>query len=71
MTPVALHTTLTLANRLLGLAPGPIAVGRLADRIGLAGALQLLPISCVAAAVAFALGSRTYTKNLANLRSGT
>jgi MFS family permease len=75
LTPVALHSTafatLTLANNLLGLAPGPIAVGRLADRIGLAGALQLLPISCVAAAVAFALGSRTYTKNLANLRSGT
>jgi len=36
---------LTLANNAFGLAPGPIVTGWMADRIGLLGALQLLPKS--------------------------
>ena len=43
LTPAAIHgtafATLTLANNFLGLAPGPIVTGWLADRIGLLGAL--------------------------------
>ena len=56
LTPPALHGTafavLTLANNALGLAPGPIVTGWLADRIGLWGALQWLPFASMAAASA-------------------
>src|SRR3546814_4261385 len=68
LTPVAIHATamatLTLANSLLGLAPGPIVTGMVADHVGLLGALQLLPlISCVSMA-AFYLGRRHYDRDL-------
>lgn len=57
LTPAALHGTafavLTLANNAFGLAPGPILTGWLADRVGLAGALQWLPIASVSAAFVF------------------
>ena len=62
LTPAALHGTafavLTLANNAFGLAPGPILTGWLADRIGLLGAMQLLPFASLAAALVFFLGSR-------------
>lgn len=62
LTPAALHGTafavLTLANNAFGLAPGPIVTGWLADRIGLAGALQWLPLASVAAAMVFFMASR-------------
>ena len=57
LTPAALHGTafaiLTLANNSFGLAPGPIVTGWLADRIGLLGALQWLPVASIAAALVF------------------
>jgi MFS family permease len=63
LTPAALHGTafavLTLANNAFGLAPGPIVTGWAADRIGLLGALQLLPFASMAAAVVFVIGSRS------------
>jgi MFS family permease len=62
LTPAALHGTafavLTLANNAFGLAPGPIVTGWLADSIGLLGALQLLPMASLAAALVFFLASR-------------
>lgn len=68
LTPLAVHgsafATLTLANNLLGLAPGPIVTGRIADSIGLLGAFRLLPITCVAAAIVFAFARRTYLSDL-------
>jgi MFS family permease len=48
--------TLALANNLLGLAAGPIVVGVLADRIGLAGAMRLAPLMSVAAIVVLLIG---------------
>ena len=61
LTPAAIHgtafATLTLANNFLGLAPGPILTGWLADRIGLLEALQWLPAASIAAALVF-LGAR-------------
>ena len=61
-TPPALHGTafavLTLANNAFGLAPGPIVTGWLADRIGLLGALQWLPLASVAAGLVFFAASR-------------
>jgi len=42
--------TLTLANNFLGLAPGAFVTGLLADRLGgLLEALQLIPLTCLAA----------------------
>ena len=56
-TPAALHgavlAVLTLSNNLIGLAPGPVLTGFLADRFGLAGALQLTPFAALAAAAVF------------------
>jgi hypothetical protein len=68
LTPLVVHgsafATLTLANNLLGLAPGPIVTGRLADSIGLLGALQFLAIPCIAAALVFAAMRRSYLADL-------
>ncbi|WP_323846512.1 MFS transporter [Microbulbifer magnicolonia] len=59
--------TLTLVNNLLGLAPGPLVTGRLADAIGLNGALQLIPLVCLVAALVFYLGKRRYLQDLQRL----
>jgi enoyl-CoA hydratase/carnithine racemase len=50
--------TLALAFNLLGLAPGSVATGALADRLGLAPALQLLPLASVASSVVLLIGVR-------------
>jgi MFS family permease len=59
--------TLTLANNLLGLAPGPFVTGMIADRIGLLGAMQIIPFIAIGAATAFAIGRRYYTADLRRL----
>lgn len=68
LTPLAIHgsafATLTLAHNLLGLAPGPIVTGWLADSLGLLGAFRLLPVTCIAAAIVFALARRSYLYDL-------
>lgn len=68
LTPAALHgsafATLTLAHNLLGLAPGPIATGRVADAIGLLDALRFLPIAAVIAALLFLAARRSYLADL-------
>jgi MFS family permease len=63
--------TLTLANNLLGLAPGPIVTGMLADRVGLHGALQLVAFASLAAATAFVIAIRHYQADLARMRAAT
>ena len=73
LTPALIHSsafaTLTLANNLLGLAPGPFLTGVVADRIGLNGAMQIVPLIAIAAGAAFATGHRYYAKDLARLKS--
>lgn len=68
LTPAALHgsafATLTLAHNLLGLAPGPIATGRIADAIGLLDALRILPAAAIAAALLFLAARRSYLADL-------
>ncbi|MGX1547484.1 MFS transporter [Streptomyces adustus] len=68
LTPVAISATafatLTLANSLLGLAPGPAITGAIADRTGLLGALRIVPLVALAAAVAFLIGRRRYDRDL-------
>ena len=70
VTHPAIHATVlangTLANNVLGLAPGPILTGALADARGLDHALQLMPLVALAAAACFLIASRHY---LAELRS--
>lgn len=68
LTPPSIHAsafaTLTLANNLLGLAPAAILTGIVADKIGLLGALQLVPFAPLLAAIVFFIGKRTYTRDL-------
>lgn len=56
--------TLALANNLLGGAPGPYLTGVLADRIGLLGALQWIPLVSIGAALAFAFARANYVRDL-------
>jgi len=69
LTPAALHGTafaiLTLANNAFGLAPGPIVTGWLADRIGLLGAMQWLPVASICAAIVFVAAARSPEPELA------
>jgi MFS family permease len=71
LTPEAIHAsafgTLTLVNNLIGLAPGPLVTGMIADRVGLLGALQLVPFAALAATLAFAVGKRHYPADLQRL----
>jgi MFS family permease len=73
LTPPTIHAsafaTLTLANNLLGLAPGPLVTGAIADRIGLLGALQVIPFVSVAAMLAFAIGRSRYTRDLQRIET--
>jgi MFS family permease len=71
LTPARLHGTafgtLSLANNLLGLAPGPIVTGILADAFGLPVALQLVPLVSLVAAGIFALARTSYQQDLQQL----
>jgi MFS family permease len=68
LTKPAIHATafatLSLANNLIGQAPGPILTGMLADHMGLLEALRLVPLAGLAAALAFTLGRRHYAADL-------
>ncbi|WP_150292836.1 MFS transporter [Sphingobium estronivorans] len=73
LTPAAIHgsafATLTLAHNLLGLAPGPIMTGRIADAIGLLDALRLLPLAALASACIFLAARRSYRADLDTVAS--
>jgi MFS family permease len=73
LTPSSIHSsafaTLTLANNLLGLAPAAVLTGFIADRIGLVGALQLIPFATFVSALAFLLGKRSYADDLQRLNA--
>jgi MFS family permease len=60
LTPPSVRATalgmLALANNLLGLASGAFVVGLLADRLGLVGALRLMPLVSVAVVVVLLIG---------------
>jgi len=71
LTPEPLHGTalgmLSLANNLLGLAPGPIVTGMLADMFGLPVALQLVPLVSLISAGIFMLARSRYQQDLQQL----
>ena len=60
----AAFAALTLANNLLGLAPGPFITGALADRLGLDVAFQIIPLISLAAALVFGVVRRSYGADL-------
>ncbi|MFD9126822.1 MFS transporter [Kitasatospora sp. NPDC059571] len=65
--PATAFGTLTLANSLLGLAPGPAVTGMIADRTGLLGALQLVPLVALPASACFLVGRSRYRTDLRRL----
>ncbi|MEU3792222.1 MFS transporter [Streptomyces fructofermentans] len=71
LTPAAIaataFATLTLAQSLLGLAPGPAITGVLADRFGLLGALRIVPLIAIPATAAFLVGRHFYERDLQRL----
>jgi MFS family permease len=56
--------SLTLANNILGLAPGPFVTGAMADHWGLLQALRLAPIAGLVGAAAFGAGLRHETGSI-------
>jgi MFS family permease len=68
LTPMVVHGTafaiLSLANNLLGLAPGPVVTGMLADAFGLPAALQLVPLAGLISAAIFFFGRCAYQCDL-------
>ncbi len=52
--------TLTLANNLIGLAPGPFVTGLIADLAGLDVAMRIVPAACLFSALFYFLASRSY-----------
>ncbi|WP_433741018.1 MFS transporter [Pseudomonas putida] len=60
--------TLTLANNMLGLAPGPFITGKVSDLIGLHAAFQLVPLVSLAAAAVFFYAKCHYHKDIARLK---
>ncbi len=75
LTPTPIHAsafaTLTLANNLLGLAPGPVLIGLLADHLGLLAAFQLIPLMALFAASAFWIGRLHYADDLLRVQPTT
>ena len=66
-TDPALHATvlatLTLANNLIGSAPGPVLTGVLADRAGLTQAMGLVPVMGLAACATFLIARGAQRKH--------
>jgi MFS family permease len=67
LSPLAIHgtafATLTLANNLLGLAPGPFLTGLMADHIGLDKAFQVLPLASLLSVGLFLYVYRHYAND--------
>lgn len=68
LSDASLHGTafavLTLANNLLGLAPGPLVTGAVADRLGLRVAFTVVPLISIAAALVFVHVWRHYHQGM-------
>jgi predicted MFS family arabinose efflux permease len=63
--------TLTLANNLIGLAPGPLVTGALADAAGLDVAMRVIPTASILAAAFFFYAARCYDQGDRSRRAGT
>jgi MFS family permease len=67
----AAFATLTLANNLLGLAPGPFVTGALGDALGLDVAFRWVPLVSVGSALAFLALRRSWRADLARASGET
>ncbi|MNJ18982.1 L-galactonate transporter [compost metagenome] len=71
LTHPSVHATafavLALANNILGLAPGPLVTGMLADALALDHAFQLIPLMAIASALVFWYGKRHYHRDIGKL----
>lgn len=63
--------TLTLANNFLGLALGPLVIGKISDVIGLHSAFQLMPLMSIAAAAVFFYAKRHYLRHITRFEAQT
>ncbi len=59
--------TLTIANNLLGLALGPLVIGKVSDHVGLHDAFQLMPLMSILSAAVFFYAKRHYHADLTRL----
>lgn len=59
--------TLTLANNLLGLALGPLVIGKVSDLVGLHTAFQLMPLMSIVAAMVLVFAKYHYHQDIARL----
>lgn len=59
--------TLTLANNLLGLALGPLVIGKISDVIGLHNAFQLMPLVSIISAAVFFYAKAHYHNDIERL----
>lgn len=68
LTHNAVHSTafatLTLANNFLGLALGPLVIGKLSDVIGLHSAFQIMPAVSILSAAVFFYAKRHYLQDV-------
>ncbi|WP_176517021.1 MFS transporter [Pseudomonas faucium] len=73
LTHAAVHgtalATLTLANNLLGLASGPLITGKVSDHIGLAAAMQLVPLISLVSAAVLLYARRHYHNDMVRARA--
>ena len=58
-----------VVQNLFGLAAGPFITGALSDAFGLASALAVMPLFCVAAALVMLAGARAYPADLARAQA--
>jgi MFS family permease len=61
----AVFGAFSLANNALGLAPGPLVIGMMADRLSLLGALQLAPAVGLLGAAVFLIAGRSSRRDAA------
>lgn len=59
--------TLTIANNLLGIALGPLVIGKLSDHVGLHDAFQLMPLMSILSAAFFFYAKRHYHNDITRL----
>ncbi|MNO74782.1 Hexuronate transporter [compost metagenome] len=71
LTHYSVHATafavLALANNILGLAPGPLLTGVLADSLSLDQAFQIIPLMGIASALVFCYAKRHYHSDIEKL----
>ena len=59
--------TLTIANNLLGIALGPLVIGKISDHVGLHDAFQLMPFMSILSAAVFFYAKRHYHSDIIRL----